>query len=259
MTPPVFVALSKVLDLAVAPLSWAIVLVLAGLLLRRRRPGLAAALPLLGVTVLVLFALEPVSRRVVGAVEAGAPDTFHPDPPYDVVIVLGGMVDASASRASGAVELTAAADRIVRAAALLRAGQARDVLLSGGLVFPVPGDRPEADQLRRVLLEAGVAPERIFVESASRNTRENAVESARIVRERGWRRLLLVTSAAHMPRALGCFRAAGLEPDALPVDRRAGDGRGASWLPRAEELAASTDALREATGRLVYHLLGWTR
>jgi uncharacterized SAM-binding protein YcdF (DUF218 family) len=255
----VFVLLSKVLDLAVAPLTWAIALVLAGLVLRRRRPGLSVALPLLGVLVLLAFAAEPVSRRLVRSLEAGAPDTFRPSPPYDAVIVLAGMYDPAASRASGQVELTDAADRIVRAAALLRAGVARDVLLSGGLVFPVEGERTEADQLRRVLLDLGVAPERIVVEGKSRNTRENAIESARIVGERGWRRILLVTSAAHMPRALGCFRAVGLEPEALPVDRRAGDGRGGSWLPRAGALHDSTDALREWTGRIVYRLRGWTR
>jgi uncharacterized SAM-binding protein YcdF (DUF218 family) len=255
----VFVALSKVLDLLLEPLAWAIALVLASVALRGRRPRLSVALSLLCVAALGAFSLEPVSRRLLGALEASAPDTFHPTPGYDAVIVLGGMVDERASRASGAVELTAAADRIVRAAALLRAGQARDVLLSGGLVFPVAGDQPEADQLRRVLLDAGIAPERIVVEDRSRNTHESAVAAARIVAERGWRRTLLVTSAAHMPRALGCFRAAGLAPDALPVDRRAGDGRGGSWLPRARALAASTEALREWAGRVVYRVAGWTR
>lgn len=254
-----FVALSKVLDLLVAPLTWALALVLAGLVLRRRRPRLSVALPLLGIAALAAFSLEPVSRRLVGALEAGAPDTFRPAPPYDVVIVLAGMVDAPASRASGAVELTAAADRIVRAAALLRAGQAREVLLSGGLVSPVEGDRPEADQLRLVLLDEGIAAGRIVVEDRSRNTHESSVASARIVAERGWRRILLLTSAAHMPRALACFRAAGLAPDALPVDRRAGDGRGGSWLPRAGALAASTEALREWAGRIVYRAAGYAR
>jgi uncharacterized SAM-binding protein YcdF (DUF218 family) len=96
-------------------------------------------------------------------------------------------------------------------------------------------------------------------EAGSRNTRENAVESARVAAARGWRRLLLVTSAQHVPRALGCFRAVGLEPDVLPVDREAGDAKGASWLPRAYALSRSSDVLRELAGRLVYRLAGYTR
>ena len=100
-----------------------------------------------------------------------------------------------------------------------------------------------------------------MTEAHSRNTRENAIESARVAAARGWRTLLVVTSAAHMPRALGCFRAVGLEPDALPVDRRAGDGPPSSrgWLPRAECLARSTLMLRELAGRVVYRALGYAR
>jgi uncharacterized SAM-binding protein YcdF (DUF218 family) len=97
----------------------------------------------------------------------------------------------------------------------------------------------------------------VVLETASRNTHENAVESARIVAARGWRSLLLVTSAAHMERALGCFRKAGLAPDALPVDWRGERDRDA-WLPRAGSLKATEDALRELTGRVVYRLMGYT-
>jgi uncharacterized SAM-binding protein YcdF (DUF218 family) len=118
---------------------------------------------------------------------------------------------------------------------------------------------PEPERLAALLRAAGVPAERIVVETGSRNTRENAREAARIAAARGWRRIALVTSAAHVPRALGCFRAAGLDPDVLPVDRRAAGTRGLAWAPRASALRGSTDALREATGRVVYGLLGWSR
>jgi uncharacterized SAM-binding protein YcdF (DUF218 family) len=61
-----------------------------------------------------------------------------------------------------------------------------------------------------------------------------------------------------MPRALGCFRAVGLAPDALPVDHRASGG-GGGWLPRAEALSASTEVLRELLGRVVYRVAGFSR
>ena len=96
--------------------------------------------------------------------------------------------------------------------------------------------------------------DRIVLERGSRNTRENAVESARIVRERGWKTLLLVTSAMHMPRAAASFRAAGLDVDLLPVDHRAGEQAG-NLLPRAEALERSTEALRELAGRAIYRAI----
>jgi uncharacterized SAM-binding protein YcdF (DUF218 family) len=251
-----FVALSKVLDVAVEPLAWGLALGLAALLWRgggRRRAalaGLALALP-------GLAALAPVADRLQRLAAAGAARTYRADAVYDAVVVLSGMVSSAATAASGEVELTAAADRIVRALELFRAGRARFLVLSGGEPIPVEGVASEPELLRDRLVAWGVPPERILVETASRNTRENAIESARLLAANGLRSVLLVTSASHAPRALGCFRAVGLTPDLLPVDHRAGSGGG--WLPRAASLERSTQALRELAGRLVYFLRGWTR
>jgi uncharacterized SAM-binding protein YcdF (DUF218 family) len=254
----VFLILSKMLDWLLAPLSWTLLL-LAAAALSRARPRRAFVLAALGAAVLVAFSAAPVANRLDRLVESSARSTYRPDVVYDAVVVLGGMVDASAYRASGEGELDQHAERVLRAFELVRAGRARAVLLSGGLVAPLPGDVPEADLLAARLARWGVPPSEIVAEAASRNTRENAIETARVAAARGWRRLLVVTSAAHMARAMGCFRAVGLEPDALPVDRRAGDGNGLSWLPRAVALERSTEVLHELAGRLVYRLAGYAR
>ncbi len=253
-----FLTLSKILDLLLGPLTWALVLLGAALMVRRRR-RLAEALVSLALAVLVVFSSEPVARRLMHHAEASATNTFRAGVTYDAVIVLGGAVEPAPSRAVGTTQMNAAAARVVRTAELLRDGHARNVLVSGGLVRPEPGEPSEAERIAARLQDWGVSPDRIFLETRSRNTRENAVESARAVAARGWHTLLLVTSAAHMPRALGCFHAAGLSPDALPVDFRAGDGRGESWLPRALALDMSTNALRELAGRLVYRVAGYSR
>jgi uncharacterized SAM-binding protein YcdF (DUF218 family) len=254
----VFLLLSKVLDWFLAPLTWTLLLLLAALLLRRRRRA-PRILATLACVVLVLFSSDLVADPLQRLVEGGARSTFRPDVVYDAVVVLGGMVDAAASRASGESELTEEADRIVRGFELVRVGRARNVLVSAGLVAPRAGDVTEADRLAARLARWGVPPAQIAVESASRNTRENAIEVGRVASARGWRTLLVVTSAAHVPRALGCFHAVGLAPDVLPVDYRAGDGVGRQVLPRAATLAKSTAALRELFGRLVYRLAGYSR
>ncbi len=257
----VFLVLSKVLDLTLAPLTWAILLALLALLWQQRRPGWARLLLSAALAVLVVFSLDPVARGLFARLESRAESTFRPDVPYDVVVVLGGVADLAAMRESGQIELTEAVDRISQAAILLRTGKARMALLSGGTVFPRPGDPPpEAEVLAGWLRDQGIEPDRIVVEDRSRNTRENATGSAAIIAAHGWRRVLLVTSAWHAPRALGCFRAAGLSPDLLPVDHRAGSPSGVlGWLPRAGSLSASTDALRELFGGLVYRVMGYAR
>jgi uncharacterized SAM-binding protein YcdF (DUF218 family) len=118
------------------------------------------------------------------------------------------------------------------------------------------GLRIEADFMAALYRRLGVPEDRIALERESRNTRENAVRSAAIVRERGWRTLVLVTSAAHMPRAAATFRRAGLDVDLLPVDHRYGDRR-PTFVPRSDALDRSTAAIRELAGRLVYQVAGY--
>jgi uncharacterized SAM-binding protein YcdF (DUF218 family) len=253
----VFFLVSKVLEWFLSPLTWALVLAGAGALLRRRRAG--TVLLVLSAAVLVAFSSDAVADRLLAALERGARSTYRPDVVYDAVIVLGGLVDAAPSRASGETELNDAVERVLRGFELYRAGRVRNVLLSGGLVFPQPGDVSEADRLAGKLAQWGVPPDRIAVDRSSRNTRENAIESSKIAAARGWRTLLVVTSAVHAPRAVGCFRAVGLAPDVLPVDHRAGDGQGRGWLPRIASLAKSADAFRELAGRVAYQLAGYAR
>jgi uncharacterized SAM-binding protein YcdF (DUF218 family) len=119
----------------------------------------------------------------------------------------------------------------------------------------------EANILVEQLIAWGIEPARLIIESRARNTHGNAVECVRIVRERGWTRLLVVTSAFHMQRTQGCFRAEGMDVDLLPVDFRAYDparynGR---LLPRAGAFNQSSNALRELAGRAIYRLQGYSR
>lgn len=252
----VFLTLSKTLDLFASPLTWAILLVLLSIVLRVR-PRASIGSAVLALVVLLVFSSERVANALARALESGAQSTMKADVTYDVLVLLGGMTDDAASRATRALELTEGADRLVGTYDLLRAGKARHLVVSAGLAEPEPGRATEAQLVADKLVAWGIPADRVVVEGRSRNTRENAREVARIVRERGWKTVLLVTSAGHLKRAMGCFRAEGLVPDVHPVDRRAGTG--GSWLPRSDALDASTDALREFTGRAVYWVMGYTR
>jgi uncharacterized SAM-binding protein YcdF (DUF218 family) len=253
----VFLLLSKVLDLLLGPLTWAVLFILAGMALRRR-VRLALGLQALGLGVLYLFSIEPVAGALMRQAESGVKATYQPGLVYDAVIVLGGGLDPDATESSGRPEYNAAGERIMRGYELLREGHARNVLISGGSMDPRKEAVIEAEVLSQQLQEWGIEPGRIFTEGKSRNTRENALESRPIIQQQGWKTLLLVTSAAHLPRAYGCFAAVGIRPDTFIADVRAPLGkRRPSWLPRANHLSASSEALRELAGRWVYRLRGW--
>ena len=111
-----------------------------------------------------------------------------------------------------------------------------------------------------LLEEWGIPAAAIEVEEASINTRENALFSYRLLSARGIRKIVLVTSAMHMPRAAGAFRKAGFEVIPAPADFRTGWGAPNPvflWLPNAGSLEHSQTALHEWLGLWTYRLRGW--
>jgi uncharacterized SAM-binding protein YcdF (DUF218 family) len=254
-----FFVLSKTLDALASPYTWGLALFALALVLggKRRRASLIAGV--LGLAVLLVFSAGGVAQSLWRTLESGAVKTARPDVIYDAVIVLSGMVEADSVETHHQPAYNDNVERLLTAFDLLRAGRVKNVLLSGGSGRMDRSGPVEADELARQLESWGVDRARIFEERESRNTRENAVESAKVVKKEGWQSLLLVTSAFHMPRALGCFTAAGLTVDTLPVDYRTGEHPAQGWFPRVGALDTSTGALREWLGRAVYRVSGYAR
>lgn len=253
-----FYALSKILDLALSPLTWAIVLALLGFRRRKKPTRLSRWSPLAAAGILVFFSLEPVSNALVHYLESGAPRTIREDRMYDVVIMMGGVLDERASEDSGELALNENTERMLATYDLLRRGRAKHAIISAGRV--TPEDRMvEAQVVADQLVAWGIDRDRVIVEDRARNTRENATYSKKIVEERGFRSVLVVTSAFHMSRSLAAFRGVGLEVDTLPVDPRSFSftKHHTTWLPRSGFLDNSTFALRELAGRLVYRIVGY--
>jgi uncharacterized SAM-binding protein YcdF (DUF218 family) len=255
-----FYTLSKILDLALSPLTWAIVLCLMGLRRRRRPLRPRRWPPLAAAAILVAFSLEPVSNALVRTLESDAPRTFRDAQTYDVVVLLGGLVDHRASKDWGETAYNDNIERLLATFQLLRSGHAKNAILSGGTVTP-DDEIVEGQALADQLAAWGIERDRLLVEGKARNTRENATYSKEIILARGYERVLIVTSAFHMRRAADAFRGAGLEFDTLPVDPRSFDAgkHPVTWLPRAGFLHDSTAALRELSGRLVYRAVGYGR
>lgn len=252
-----FYALSKILDVLFEPLAWALAL---GALAALRLRGRPARVVVASLTLLYAFALPLVADLLWRGLEAGVVGTYRPEgEPYEAAILLGGPADNNARDLPEAFAYNENVERVLATYELLRTGRALAAIASSGPIDPPWRAPSEAHLLVEQLARWGVDRERLVVEPQSRNTVENARETAKIVRARGYKRLVLITSAYHMPRALGCFRAAGLEVDTLPVDYRAPLTIGRSPLPRADALARSTMALRELAGRLIYRARGYSK
>ncbi len=257
--PGVFFFLSKVLDIAIDPLWWGTVPILVGvvLLARARRRRLALTLVSGGLGVLILATLPAVSNGLWASLEAGAVSTMQPGVTYDAVVLLGGAVTPQGSLPESPA-WNDNIERLLEVRELLLGGRARVAIVSGGRLGG--GLRTEAEYLGEALLALGVPKDQVIIEPRANNTRENATESKKLLDALGAKKVLLVTSAFHVPRAVGCFRAAGVEADMLPVDyRMRAPELDTHHAPRGEYLSQTARALREWLGRAVYRVLGYTK
>lgn len=255
----VFFILSKLLDIVIDPLWWSGIPTVLGvvLLAQGRRRRLALGLVAGGLGGLWVCCLPAVSNRLWSALESGAVSTMKPGVTYDAVVLLGGLVTPQGSLLESPA-WNDNIDRLLEVRQLMVGGRAKVAIVSGGALGG--GLRTEAEYLAEELVRLGVAKEQVLLEPKANNTRENATESKKLLDGLGASRVLLVTSAFHMPRAQGCFRAAGVEADVLPVDFRIRDPRHEQhWVPRGEYLSQTTRALREWLGRFVYRVLGYTK
>ena len=225
---------------------------------RGRRIGRALA------ALLALLALAVAATAFPDRLLAPLEDRFPPPAVLperiDGIVVLGGSVDELVSEARGQVALTQAAARLSETVTLARRYPDARILFSGGSGRLFPGKLSEAVLAERFVTALGIAAARLTLEDRSRNTYENALFSQRLAHPKPGERWLLVTSAAHMPRAVGVFRAAGWSVIAYPVDYRTmGDGNSSHRLDFAASLEVLDAAAKEWMGLVVYRLLGRTR
>lgn len=253
-----FFVLSKTLDILLSPLAWIVAFILVGIPFRKRpmsrKRSLVAAIGAL--TVLFVFSSPVVADRMFAALEDDATNTFDPSRKYDAVVLLGGMSDMNSTRRSQRPSFNEAVERVLATYDVLASDQAGVAIASGG---PDGAGMSDAEVARDQLVRMGIAADRVIVEDKAMNTRENATYVAEIMKQRGFERVVIVTSAYHMVRSVECFRAVGLTVDTLPVDFIAGEDARGGLMPRAHALDRSARAIREAFGRVIYRLMGYAK
>jgi uncharacterized SAM-binding protein YcdF (DUF218 family) len=253
--------LAKLIPIFVYPLGFAILLAFAGALGIILKLWRSAAWSIGSALVLLWVCSTPIfADWALGTLERQYPSRAISDTPVaEVAIVLGGVI-GQPLRPRVVADLSGAADRILHAARLYRAGKITRVLVSAGNLQWSDYATSEAVLIRELLMEWGVPTEAIEIADASRNTYENALEIKQIWVRSGFKSALLVTSAAHMPRAMGVFLHAGLPVIAATTDVRVVDRLSTSLLdllPAADDLAMTTEAMKEWIGYWAYRARGY--
>lgn len=256
-----FLFLSKTLPLLLYPPGLTVILLLLSALVRKRRKDLATLLSFTAVLSLLVLSAGAVAESLLSSLESQyAPIALDQVPREDAIVVLGGYL-RTPTQAHPIAEMEEPVDRLWMAARLFHAGKAPLVLVTGGSVQLLGQSRvPEALVAKDLLIQWGVPRDAIVIEERSQNTRQNAEFSAPILAQKSAKRLILVTSAYHMPRAVAIFRHLHLDVTPFPTDFQAGWGEGEfmiRWLPDAEHLFRSKLALKEWIGLEVYRLRGW--
>jgi uncharacterized SAM-binding protein YcdF (DUF218 family) len=197
---------------------------------------------------LYAVSIQPVAELLLRPLEY-----YHPLPfqaTGDSILLLGGgtLADVPTPEGWQGQVADAPAQRLIGAYALHRRN-GWPILISGGEVFR--GDGTEAEVMRDILVSMGMAPDKIISEARSQNTKQNAEFSAEILKQKGLKQPVLVTSAFHMRRSVAEFKRAGVAVTPYPVGYYATRGNywnALSWTPTFSALRGSGLAIKEYLG-----------
>ena len=258
-----FLFLSKLLPLFLYPLGLScLLLVFTLILLWKKRSRLALIPVTLTLLILCLTSSAWVSNAIVESLEFQY-STQGELPTADAIVVLGGATE-SALPPRPWIEIREEGDRVLYGAKLYRDRKAPRLILSGGRVDWRPSTTSEAEDMAILMETMGVPRSAMLLESRSLNTHDNAVYSQEIMKTQKIQKILLVTSAMHMPRSMMIFKKLGVETIAAPTDYTSIFDRTSTleatildFLPDADQIRRTTRALKEYVGIWIYRLRGW--
>ncbi|MDP9195987.1 MAG: YdcF family protein [Pseudomonadota bacterium] len=255
-------ALSKILSLLIHPAHLLLLALLAGLwFLRPRsaRPRAGRFLVFACTASLFLLGLAPVCARIAGPLENRFP-VPEISGSVDGIVVLAGFLSPWSTEGRGQFALNGNAERLVELVSLMHRFPKAKVVFTGGSGSLMSGDIREADAVRQILNDMGVDTRRIIFERESRTTYENVMYSKALADPQPEEKWLLVTSAMHIPRAVGVFRQQGWPVTAWPCDYQT-PAPGTALRPDfavLRGLVIASLAVHEYAGLVSYYLSGYT-
>ena len=241
--------LHKILPLIVSPIFLVIFLITWGIVFRSRISGILA------VSILIICSLPIFSNKLITSLEneyilsdASSAKTA------DAIVVLSGMVRTINGKNGLSYEWAEASDRIFARIELIKENKAPIMVLRGGKL-PWSVGKPEGEYLRDVAIKNGVPNKNILLTKNVENTDQEAKAVAKLLNKAS-PKIILVTSAFHMPRAQKVFEAAGIKTEPFAVGFLSGAGKHTimNFIPSAGALNQTSFFIREQIGRLYYNL-----
>lgn len=252
-----FFILSKMLLFLISPVVWLGVAIVLAFYFKQEKWKKRMRWTALGI--FLFFSNSVIFSLFCGMLEV--PGTKMADvKQHDVAIVLGGMSDYN----NDLKELTIhrQADRIFQAITLYKTGKVKKILISGDSGYITDRGLHEAKQMKSVLVKWGFPEEDILTEELSKNTHENALESAKILKKHPeLKSYLLVTSGTHMRRSLACFEHEGLKCTPFSTDLLTNQSGNFHWdqyiIPNMDNFSHWNKLLKETVGYVAYWFAGY--
>jgi len=251
-----FYILSKIIGLLINPILWILTLLVFGLYaknpLKKRKFYLASIILILAFSNSFLF------NEVLLKWEKKAIKNTQLQEEYEYGIVLGGMVWYDTE--SGNLNFMQSSDRLWQTIKLYHEGKVKKIIISGGAASFFAKDTIESVLLKNFLVKIGIPGSDIITEEQSRNTRENAVFTAEILKNLPHEKLLLITSASHIRRANRCFEKVGLHCDLYPTDHYSGSRKyniETLLIPNPHTLFNWNVFIHEIFGMVSYKISGY--
>lgn len=251
-----FFFFSKVLTIFLFPLPLAILLGIFITIFFVKKNKILYLSPFL---LLWFFSSFPVCQFLIENLEKNYPPiTIKDVKKSDAIVVLTGMINILSIHEER-VELMNAVDRLTDAILLFKNQKSDTIIVSGGSGILFYQKKSEAELAKKFLIQNGIPDERIITETKSRNTAENAIYTAQILKKLKKSNVLLVTSAFHLRRAEASFKKQGIQTTPFPTDYRSLKFQW-NWdilIPSVGALSTSTIAIKEWIGILAYKWKGY--
>lgn len=250
-----FFSLSKLFGFLFYPLSWILIILVSALVIKKK----SRRLLLLALVLTYFFGNSFILHEVNLMWEPPVTIDQNLDH-YHTAVILGGY--AYYSPENDRITIRESGDRLFQGIRLLKGDYVDKLVLSGGSGYLLHPELKESEFISTYLENIGISEEQIIIESGSRNTYENAVATAKILREKGLDKepILLVTSAYHMRRAQACFEQQGLKVIPYPTEPNIGERMYTPdhlFLPNSESLAYWNRLFHEWFGYIMYKVLGY--